>query len=100
MSKEDHYIALGAAAILVAMLHREKTLFARASITLLSAGAGHTMGPEMATSFQLVGESTAVIAVTALVFVAFEAISGLIADRAALLKILRARFGGKDKGES
>ena len=89
----DHYIALAAAMLIVAMQHKEKPWAARVTIAGASGGIGNSIAPEVAQMTAWLGEVSAMVVVTALIYGALDTIAALIADREVIKSIAWGRFG-------
>lgn len=94
MKSTEHYIALAATMLLVALQHKEKPWLARLGIAGASGGLGFGVAPEVAASVSWLGEVTAMVGITALIYAVLDAVGALIADRDAIRTIF-LRVGGK-----
>ncbi len=94
MNSLEKYVALAAAMFFVLLQHREKPWLVRTGIAGASGGMGYAVAPEAAAAFSWLGEVTAMVVITALIYAALDMVSGLIADRDAIKAIILRR-GGK-----
>ena len=93
MKSTETFVALAAAMLFVAMQHREKPWRARVRIAGTSGGIGYAVAPELAARFSFVGENTAMVLVTALIYAALDMVSSIIADRETIKAILTRKGG-------
>lgn len=91
----NHWIALVAAMIFVAMQHREKPMLARAVIAGISGALGHTLSAEIAASLGVLGPLGWLVIVTAFGYAALDIGLALISDRESIKEVLRLRLGGR-----
>lgn len=91
----NHWIALVAAMIFVAMQHREKPVLARATIAGVSGALGHTLSTEVAESVGLLGPLGWAVVVTAFGYAALDIALALISDRESIMEIVKSRLGGR-----
>jgi len=94
----DHYIALAAAMIIVALQHREKPWFARTLIAGASGGIGYSLAPEVAQIFTWMGERMAMVMITALGYGAIDVTLALLFDRDSIKELARAWLFGWGRG--
>lgn len=87
MKAFDHYIALAAAMIFVALQHREKPWLARTLIAGASGGVGYSLAPEVAQLGSWLGERMAMVMVTAFGYAALDVSLALISDRESIKDI-------------
>lgn len=97
MKALDHYIALVAAMIFVALQHREKPWLARTLIAGGSGGIGYSLAPEIAPLFSWLGERMAMVLVTAFSYAAIDVSLAFFADRENIKDIARGWLGGRRK---
>jgi len=89
MSKPvEFWIALAAASLYVFTRSSDKPLYSRLSMTAISAALGYSLAPDIAV---MTGRSEllAVVLITALIYLALDFASALMADRALLIDTLR-----------
>jgi hypothetical protein len=96
MKPVEHYIALVAAMVFVAMQHKEKSWAARILISGASGGLGYSWAPELARMTKWLGEIGAMVVVTGLFYAILDTALALIADRDAIKRLARSRIGGRD----
>ncbi|WP_320178134.1 hypothetical protein [Roseovarius pacificus] len=97
MKTADHYIALAAAMIFVALQHREKPWLARTLIAGASGGIGYSLAPEVAQLAHWMGERMAMVMVTAFGYAALDVMLALLSDRDSIKELAASwlRRGGK-----
>lgn len=91
----NHWIALVAAMIFVAMQHREKPMLARAVIAGISGALGHTLSAEIAVSLGIFGPLGWLVIVTAFGYAALDIGLALVSDRESIKEVLKSRLGGR-----
>ena len=94
MKTIDHYIALAAAMIFVALQHREKPYLARILIAGASGGIGYSLAPEVAQIASWLGERMAMVMVTAFGYAALDVALALFSDKDTIKEIVSRRLGG------
>lgn len=95
MKSIEYYIALGSAMLFVALQHKEKPWAARVAIAGISGGLGNAVSPELAARIVWMGEVTAMVAVTALIYAVLDTASALVADREVILDLVRRTKRGR-----
>lgn len=95
MKDERGFVVLAAAMLFVFLQHEGKKLLVRTGISGASGGMGYGMAPEVATAVSWLGEYTAMALITALIYAALDFAFSLLADKEAIIDLLRARFGGR-----
>jgi len=93
MKTTEHYIALLAAMFFVAMQHKEKPWAARTGIAGASGGLGYAIAPEAANMAMWLGEVTAMVAITALIYGLLDTVAAIVADREAVKSIVAKSLG-------
>jgi hypothetical protein len=91
----NHWIALVAAMVFVAMQHREKPMLARAVIAGISGALGHTLSGEIAETVGWLGPLGWLVVVTAFGYAALDIGLALVSDRESIKEVLKARLGGR-----
>lgn len=91
----NHWIALIAAMVFVAMQHKEKPVLARACIAGISGALGHTLSAEVAASLGFFGPLGWLVVVTAFGYAALDIGLALVSDRESIMEIVKARLGGR-----
>lgn len=97
MKSTEHWIALAAAMIFVAMQHKEKPWFSRAGIAGISGAFGYSLSPEVAQKVTFLGPLGWTIVVTAFGYAALDIALSLISDREAIREIALRWLGGGRK---
>ncbi|WP_412507537.1 hypothetical protein [Roseovarius sp. SYSU LYC5161] len=97
MKPIEHWIALAAAMVFVAMQHREKPRIARVVIAGISGGMGYAMSGEIARVVPFIGQATAIVVVTALIYAFLDTATAIIADRSAIVAAARRLLGGRSE---
>lgn len=87
MKSIDHYIALAAAMIFVALQHNEKPWLARTLIAGASGGIGYSLAPEVDQISAWMGERMAMVMVTAFGYAVLDVALALFSDRESIKAI-------------
>lgn len=87
MRNYNHWIALAAAMIFVAVQHREKPWLSRTLIAGISGAMGHVVAPEFAETFSVPGPIGWTVITTAIGYAVLDIVLALISDRAAIREI-------------
>jgi len=94
MKPIEHWVALIAAMIFVAMQHKEKPRVARIVIAGISGGMGYSMAAEVARPIGTIGPISAMVVITALSYGILDTVTAIVADRSAIMAAARRWLGG------
>ena len=94
MTKEQ-ITALAASMLFVALQHKGKPWLTRAGIAGVSGGLGFSLHAEAAQVFTWLGPASAMAITTALGYAVMDFAASLIADRDALLNLIKGALGRK-----
>lgn len=92
----EYYVALASAMIVVALQHKEKPWVLRTCIAGASGGLGYAMAADLASPWPWLGETTAIVLITAFSYAVIDAALAILADRQAITAAAR-RWLGADK---
>lgn len=95
MKSTEHWMALIAAMVFVAMQHKEKPWLARIVIAGVSGALGYSLSPEVAQKITMLGPLGWTIVVTAFGYAALDVILSLISDRDAIRAAAMRWLGGR-----
>jgi len=84
----EWWLALASASLYVFLRSTDKPLTSRLTMTVISAGLGHTLAPEVA-ALTGHGDLLSLVLVTSLGYIALDFASALISDRALLIDLIR-----------
>lgn len=89
----EYYIAMASAMVVVALQHKEKPWVVRTCIAGASGGLGYAMAAEAASPFPWMGETMAIVLITAFSYAVIDAGLAILADRQAIVAAARKWLG-------
>ena len=89
----EYYVALASAMVVVALQHKEKPWVVRTCIAGASGGLGYALATEAAALFAWLGETMAIVVITAFSYAFIDAALAILADRQAITAAARKWLG-------